>query len=561
MSDTQDSSFEKTISTSSTNSGGATSTVDYIGSTISGRYQVQTLVGRGGMGALYAAQHVDIGRKVAIKVLHPEFRVSEDIFARFKQEATLAATLQHANICSVYDFGKLDDGTPYLIMDLLQGLTLADMITREGRIEPRRAVRIFAQICDALTHAHKKGVAHRDLKPSNIMIENEDGIELAKIVDFGIAKSLEKDAPHLTATHEAIGSPYYMSPEQCQAGPIDHRTDIYSLGCLMYETLTGRTPFKASNALQMMFAHVHNDPEALNSVAPAAEIPGELELVVLKAMAKNPDDRFQTADDLKQAAFTAVGAKTLDCLVDAAKYREYFGDTMSKAGGALSKSGAASSKGGGSSKNGGEISNSPEAQTGGQAPSSKKPLIFAAAAIALMGIVGAIAFANQESIALMLDGRKPGYIYNGDDAPVHWSLPNVSDPQVHAVYVSQAHDTPRSHDNDTSIMGHVTVHVTQRHPNVILVLNSNAQIEWKIVREPGTKVQKVLVTSSYGKSEVKGVPVGDVERIKSVSLSLSEGENLMENSYFVEFFNEVEKACGKKIAGMTYASQVKAVEI
>jgi serine/threonine protein kinase len=508
--------------------------VNHVGTTVSGRYQVQQLVGQGGMGALYAAQHVEIGRKVAVKILHPDFRVSEDIFLRFKQEATLAATLSHTNICSVFDFGKLEDGTPYLIMDLLEGTTLADLIAQEGRLEPRRATRIFAQICDALTHAHKKGVAHRDLKPSNIMIENDEGIELAKIVDFGIAKSLEKDAPQLTAAHETIGSPYYMSPEQCQAGPIDHRTDIYSLGCLMYETLTGRTPFRASNALQMMYSHVHNEPDLMSEVAPGSDIPPALEQVVLKAMRKKPEERFQTAEELKQAAFTSVGAKTLDCLVDAAAYRTQTARAISK------------------NQNG----------SGSAGAKSKKPLIIAAVSLLLLGVAGAVGVSNSDNIALMLDGRAPGYIYNGDDnAPYEWTLKDVSNPSVQAVFLGQAHDTPRSHDNDTSIMGHVTVRVTQKHPEVILVLSSHAQVEWNIVKDPGTKVQKVLLSQCYGQSRVKGVPAADVQQIKHVSMMLSQNEDLANYSYFGEFNDEVKRASKLPINRLQYASQLKAFEI
>ncbi|MBX3153445.1 serine/threonine protein kinase [Candidatus Obscuribacterales bacterium] len=530
---TQDQSFDKTTPMPA---GGGTSGayVTHIGTTI-GRYQIQKLVGTGGMGALFAAEHVEIGRKVAIQVLHPDFRVSEDIFARFKQEATLAASLSHTNVCPVFDFGRLEDGTPYLIMDLLEGLTLADLIAREGMLEPRRAVRIFAQICDALSHAHKKGVAHRDLKPSNIMIENDDGIELAKIVDFGIAKSLEKNAPQLTAAHETIGSPYYMSPEQCQAGPIDHRTDIYSLGCLMYETLTGRTPFRAQNALQMMYAHVHNEPEPMNEIAPSAGIPPALEQVVLKAMRKNPDERWQTAEELKVAAFTSVGAKTLDCLVDAAAYRTQSGKPIAK----IDSSSSTPSK-------------------------SKKPLILAGISVLLLGVVGAVGMSNSESIQLLMDGRQPGYIYNGDDnAPTTWVNKNyISNPAVQAVYLGQAHDTPRSEDNNPNIMGHVTVKLTPKFPNSILVLSSHAQVEWNIVKAPGTKINKVYVDQTYGKSRVKGVPPEDVVQLTHVPMSLLSADDPTSDSGFVAWNEEVKKATdGKQIHTLQVAQQLKAFEL
>lgn len=520
---------------------------DYTGMTLSGRYEISKLVGQGGMGALYAGQHVEIGRKVAIKVLHKDFRVSDDVFLRFKQEASLAATLTHHNICSVYDFGKLDDGTPYLVMDLLQGKTLSAVLESEGRLGVRRAVRIIAHICDALTHAHAKSVVHRDLKPSNIMLDGEPPDEMPKIVDFGIAKSLQTDAPKLTATHETIGSPYYMSPEQCQALEVDHRTDIYSLGCLMYECLTGRSPFKAASALQTMYLHVHSQPEPFKDVVPDATIPPELEEVVLKAMHKDPAERYQTADEMKNAAFAAVGAVSFDCLLIDPNSEQF------------KKQLAAMSQ---AKKN---------ARAADPQEKKKRFLVPALAAVAAATGLVVFGFANQADIELILDGRKPGEIYNGDDArPLRWDLKNRTTPQVHAVYLGQGHDTPRSKDNDESIMGHATVRVTGRTPEAILILASHAQIEWKVVAAPGTKIEKILIYSTYGHPRVKGVPQDIVKTIEPVSFSLLEGENLQEYGNFAVLNKEVGEALGDSVKGadrdhlintFQYAQQLKEFEI
>jgi len=536
--------YAKTTLSSTPSGAQSGSYMHVVGTTVGGRYQVQKLVGQGGMGALYAAEHIDIGRKVAIKVLNRDFRVSDDIFLRFKNEAKLAATLNHNNICSVYDFGKLDDGTPYLVMDLLQGKTLSHMITKDGRLEPNLTVRMIAQVCDGLTHAHSRDVVHRDLKPSNIMVEETEQGEIAKIVDFGIAKSLEVNAPSLTATHETIGSPYYMSPEQCQAQPVDRRTDIYSLGCLMYECLAGRPPFQASNALQMMYSHVNSQPDPFSVTVPDAVIPDKLEAVILKAMAKNPADRYQATEDLKQAAFDAVGAKSIDCLAvnpESEAFRKKLAELEKAKGGAV----AAATVGGAVSK------------------TKNKPLILGIVATLL---VGAVAFAavNAENIQLLMDGRRPGYVYNGDEnRPLIFQCNAVSNPQVHMFYLGQAHDTPRSQDNNPEFMGHATVIVSKATPSVILVLGSSAQIEWNIVKEPGTKVEKVIVFSVFNKSQVKGVPETIVERIttrnenESFALMLLEGEDLFKCSNFKYIADRVKDATGKPINTLQYAGQIK----
>lgn len=530
---------ESTANSTGSNNGGSTSqkdcantggkssknNIDYTGSILSNRYEIVRLVGEGGMGSLYAGHHVDIKRKVAVKVLHRDFQCSEEVFLRFKQEATLAATLQHQNICSVYDFGRTDEGTPYLIMDLLEGKTLSAVLDSEKRLAPRRAVRIIAHICEALSHAHAKGVVHRDLKPSNIIIEGEETKETSKLVDFGIAKSLAEDALRLTATQETIGSPYYMSPEQCQAFPIDHRTDIYSLGCVLYECVTGQTPFKASTALQTMYSHVHTQPESFKVVAGEAEIPEELEEVVLKAMSKDPNDRYQNAEEFKNAAFAAVGAMSHDCLM-----KEYINAPKK---GAIAKS---------------KQELKPKEQSTGS-NSKSKVIALALGAVALLGVAG-YGLTHQEDLSLMLDGRTPGEIYNGDDAqPEVWRFPVYTSPPVYAVYLGQGHDTPRSKDNDLSIMGHAKLRITNNTPIINLVLLSHSQIEWQLDTAPGTKINSVVIWSTYGKSQVKGMSEDKIKRIdmSETGFSPTGYSKLEDYSYFLDLNKKVAAALGQEL--------------
>ncbi len=273
-----------------------------IGSTIAGRYQILSFIGRGGMSVVYKARHLYMERIAAIKMLHAHLVSNPQSVKRFQQEAQAASCLAHPNIMGVHDFGITPQGQTYLVMDYLQGISLAELIEKEKQIAPERAHSIFVQACDALAHAHQKGVIHRDLKPSNIMLlDNEDQPDFVKIVDFGIAKLLpqsEKQGQHLTQTGEVFGSPLYMSPEQCLAGSLDARSDIYSLGCLMYEALTGKAPLAGANMLETMYMHLNEPPLPFKKVRPDLNLPEELEAVVFKTMEKDPNDRQQSMSEL-----------------------------------------------------------------------------------------------------------------------------------------------------------------------------------------------------------------------------------------------------------------------
>ncbi|HEY9719446.1 MAG TPA: serine/threonine-protein kinase [Trichormus sp.] len=274
-----------------------------IGKVFADKYEVNSVLGLGGMSIVYKALHKLMDRNVAIKMLHKNLK--EDIVAleRFRLEARAASLLSHQNIIAVYDFGVTNDGEPYFVMDCLEGESLKELIERKGRVPFDRALPIFRQICDGLEAAHKKGVVHRDLKPANVcLIKEDDGSELVKLVDFGIAKLLPqsgKEQQHLTQTGEVFGSPIYMSPEQCLGKDLDTRSDIYALGCLMYETLTGDPPFIGDSFLETMNKHVGEEAKSIRKAFPDANVPEDLDQLILQCMSKKPENRYQSAGEIR----------------------------------------------------------------------------------------------------------------------------------------------------------------------------------------------------------------------------------------------------------------------
>lgn len=268
------------------------------------QYELCEKLGQGGMGVVYRAIHKATGREFAIKFLHKEHSRDPINIKRFQQEAKSASLLTHCNLISCYASG-VSSGAPYLVMDLLSGPTLDEVLSKEGFIDLDRFFNVFVQICEALEHAHQKGVLHRDIKPSNIMLEqSENAPEIVKIVDFGIARVLQPTArtfTKLTQTTDVLGSPVYMSPEQCLGYTIDERSDIYSLGVVMYECLAGRPPYNADNAIQTIVRHLQEKPRPINKVRTDAGVPEALEEIIEKCLEKNPEHRYQSAHDLRRA--------------------------------------------------------------------------------------------------------------------------------------------------------------------------------------------------------------------------------------------------------------------
>jgi serine/threonine-protein kinase len=274
-----------------------------LGTVLADRYEILSVLGSGGMSSIYKAKHVELGKLFAIKVIHAHFASDLLMVKRFRQEAQAVSLLSHPNVISVQDFGITPDGQPYIVMDFLDGIDLRSLI---GKPMPHQnAIPIFTQICDGLAHAHEHQVIHRDLKPDNIMIIPEDTGFRVKIVDFGLAKSMQT-TQKLTRTGDVFGSPHYMSPEHCAGEPLDPRTDIYSLGCIMYECLSGHPPFDSDNPIQVVHKHLHESPPPL---ACDLAVPEWLTREVMRALEKDRQRRHASARALKEAL--AVGSPSL----------------------------------------------------------------------------------------------------------------------------------------------------------------------------------------------------------------------------------------------------------
>lgn len=273
-----------------------------IGTLLAERYQIISMLGTGGNGTVYKAQHCFTTKTVAVKVLHKDLSQNTDLINRFRQEAIAISSFDHANLVSVYDFGMTPDGFTYMVMDYLEGKSLINLIRDEGPLSYRKAVPIFEEICEGVAHAHEAGIIHRDLKPGNVHVLSatvKGG--LVKVLDFGLAKMRGENNIVMTVPGEIFGSPAFMSPEQCRGQKLDIRSDVYSMGCLMYQTLTGETPFSAQSAPEVMYHQIYSQPAPFEEVASNLIIPRLLETVVMKCLEKNPVHRFQSMGELKRA--------------------------------------------------------------------------------------------------------------------------------------------------------------------------------------------------------------------------------------------------------------------
>jgi eukaryotic-like serine/threonine-protein kinase len=273
-----------------------------VGLTLDGRYRILRVIGEGGMGVVYEALHVVIEKPVAVKVLRDTFTSRPDVVERFRQEAKSASRIGHPNIIDVSDFGETPSGASYIVMEMLTGEDLADILARERVLSPARAVRIVYQVARALDATHRKGIVHRDLKPENIYLISLDGVsDVVKVVDFGVAKMSDVEnglGRKLTRTGMLFGTPEYMSPEQAAGKPFDHRVDVYALGAIFFELLTGRVPFEGENFMEVLAKHGQDRVPLLTEVNPGTRVSREIESIVARALAKNPDDRYQTMADL-----------------------------------------------------------------------------------------------------------------------------------------------------------------------------------------------------------------------------------------------------------------------
>ena len=263
---------------------------DLSGRTLDGRYEVQGELGHGGMARVYRGTDTVLGRPVAVKVLLVQYADDANFVTRFRREAQAAARLNHPNLVQVYDTGS-DDGVHYIVMEYVDAKTVADLLSG-GRIMPDRAVQLAESVCDALAVAHAHGVIHRDVKPANIMVTRNGQV---KVTDFGIARVTSNETVAQTAA--VLGTASYLSPEQAQGGPIDQRSDLYSLGCVLYEMLTGRPPFTADSPVAVASKHVLEQARPPSRLNP--DVTPQFDAVVMRALSKNPDNRYQDAEEMR----------------------------------------------------------------------------------------------------------------------------------------------------------------------------------------------------------------------------------------------------------------------
>jgi serine/threonine protein kinase/CheY-like chemotaxis protein len=271
----------------------------FLNTVFAGKYKLNQLLGEGGNGSVYGGIHLGLNRPIAVKFLHSFLITRTEARVRFQREAQALSEIDHPGIIRVFDYG-IEQGQPYMVLEKLDGIPLSEIIQKEGPRPLGEALPIFALICDAMDFAHNRGILHRDLKPENVMISKDDkGSRTIKILDLGLSRDM-KDEARITETGITLGTAHYMSPEQCQGKTTDPRSDIYSMGCLMYETLTGSPPFDGKEYVEVFMKHIKDAPPPFASKIADRMKAGRVEQVVLKTLAKNPANRPQSFAELKQ---------------------------------------------------------------------------------------------------------------------------------------------------------------------------------------------------------------------------------------------------------------------
>ncbi|SOD95623.1 Stk1 family PASTA domain-containing Ser/Thr kinase [Blastococcus haudaquaticus] len=274
------------------------------------RYEIGGVLGRGGMAEVHRGRDLRLGREVAVKVLRHDLARDPSFQVRFRREAQASASLNHPAIVAVYDTGEdrtSTGATPYIVMEYVEGETLRDVLRREGRLSPERAMSLSADICGALDFSHRNGIVHRDVKPGNVMITPQGTV---KVMDFGIARAVSDSAATITSTAAVIGTAQYLSPEQARGESVDARSDVYSLGCMLYELVTGAPPFTGDSPVAVAYQHVREDPKLPSSINPM--IPAELDAILLKSMSKNPANRYQSAAEMRNDLLRALAGQRVE---------------------------------------------------------------------------------------------------------------------------------------------------------------------------------------------------------------------------------------------------------
>lgn len=507
-------------------------TVDpMVGKVLDGRYAIERLLGNGGMGAVYLAKNVSLGRPVAVKVMHPQLMMDDRTVQRFQHEVKAMSSLSHPNLISIVDAGTTDYGTPYFVMEYLPSRPLSDVIAEEVFLPADRVKNIIAQCADALSHAHARNIIHRDLKPANILVIQSGEKDHIKIVDLGVAKLIGGDAgalQKLTQTGEVFGSPLYMAPEQVLGKPHDGRTDIYQLGCVLFEMVTGVPPLVKPSAIMTMNSHVTEDPPTFNQIMP--ELPmddhlRQLEKIVLKCLAKNPADRYQTMTQLLQAierepdmdtaAFNRQQAEAAAAAQQAAPaapkgIKERFMTAKQvvedKPLPIDEVAAATKNKGSGDSQ---RTSVSKSREHGTKIDGfDKNHLIIGGAVVLFLFVVAAII-----GIYSIVSSRQQPAQPDQPSSETTYKLNNISFPAVASdsadlrilsVYQGETVVDPSS--TDTLRKGTVDVDVKAEDKPLVLVLNAYMPTTWNIRKATDKVKVKRVITVGYYSQIVNGVP-------------------------------------------------------
>lgn len=276
-----------------------------LGTTVAGDLEVVAVIGTGGWSRVYHAKQHSTGRDVAVKVLHSHLLFDAESAARFEREAESGASLHHPNICEIFDYNRLESGQPFIVMERLNGASLAGLLRAKERLPLSEALPMFRMCCEGLLAAHGINIVHRDIKPGNIFITDTEQ-RTVKILDFGMAKIIAEGQPDLTLTGKAFGTVHYMSPEQILGNTVDIRTDIYSLGCVMYETLSGQKVFDGKTAFEVMNQHVREVPKRLRDLGKDLNVSPTAEAIIMKCLAKNPNSRYQSIRELSDDLATVT---------------------------------------------------------------------------------------------------------------------------------------------------------------------------------------------------------------------------------------------------------------
>ncbi len=381
---------------------------DLVGSIVADRYHVMRKLGEGGMGQVYLAEHVKMGRKSALKVMNPGMVNDADAISRFNREAANASRISHPNVAAVYDFGETGDGLIYLAMEFVEGPPLTKLIEEQGALQPLRAADITRQTADALSVAHDMGIVHRDLKPDNIMVaKTRDGNDLVKVVDFGIAKAADNAAQKVTKTGLVVGTPEYMSPEQLAGDKLDGRSDIYSLGLVCFNMLTGKLPFPAETVQESMIMRLTDQPKRLQEMKPEMAWPADVQAVLDRALERDAGKRYQQASEFGRDVFRAIermpisaaaeaGTQVIAAAASQAVPRESVGQAAGGATAVVNKMPSVPAT---------RVSRTADLAV--PAPTvptkSKTPLLAAVAAVVVIGGVGATYFAMRGGAAKVVD--------------------------------------------------------------------------------------------------------------------------------------------------------------